>query len=234
MAFAQLAEEYRRAGANNEAVDVCRAGLAHHPDYLSARVTLGRALVELGQLEEAQAELAVVLHSAPDNLAANRAVAEIYQRRGQLNDALTHYKIALQLAQHDPELERAVERIQKAVAPPPPSIIEAAPIAVEDLFDFDTLLAQLGATAAPAVAPAAPIDPVARGSEPDPVPAELFEAGLDDADHLAVLEHRLRESDEQRAYLDRRITAARRRDERVIARLQSWLDAILIARHASA
>ena len=54
MAFAQLAEECRRAGANDEAVGICRAGLAHHPDYLSARVTLGRALIELGRLDEAQ------------------------------------------------------------------------------------------------------------------------------------------------------------------------------------
>ena len=40
IAFAQLAEEYRRAGQYAEAIDVCRAGLALHPGYLSARVTL--------------------------------------------------------------------------------------------------------------------------------------------------------------------------------------------------
>ncbi|HYB95070.1 MAG TPA: tetratricopeptide repeat protein, partial [Vicinamibacterales bacterium] len=67
-AFAQLAEEYRRAGDNEEAVRVCRAGLHHHPNYLSARVTLGRALLELGQLDDAQRELDAVLTSAPDNL----------------------------------------------------------------------------------------------------------------------------------------------------------------------
>ena len=57
IAFAQLAEECRRAGQFEEAVEVCRAGLAIHPGYLSARVTLGRALLELGQLDEAQHEL---------------------------------------------------------------------------------------------------------------------------------------------------------------------------------
>ncbi len=45
IAFAQLAEEYRRAGLQQEAIDTCRAGLARHPGYLSARVTLGRALL---------------------------------------------------------------------------------------------------------------------------------------------------------------------------------------------
>ncbi len=232
MAFAQLGEEYRRAGANSEAVSVCRAGLAHHPDYLSARVTLGRALVELGQLEEAQAELAVVLHSAPDNLAANRAVAEIYQRRGQMNDALTHYKIALQLAQHDPELERAVERIQSVMSPPPPPKVEATPIAVEDLFDFDTLLAQLGASTAPKAAAPASAETIARG-DAAAVPEQAIELRPDQRDDLAVLEQRLRESEEQRGYLDRQATARRRRDDRVVVRLQSWLEAIDRDRRAS-
>src|SRR6266704_618361 len=82
IAFAQLAEEHRRAGQLQEAVDVCRAGLAIHPGYLSARVTLGRALLELNQLSEAQVELEVVLKSAPENLAARRGLAEIHHRRG--------------------------------------------------------------------------------------------------------------------------------------------------------
>ena len=56
IAFAQLAEEYRRAGRLEEAVRVCRAGLAQYPDYQSARVTLGRALRALGRDEEARPE----------------------------------------------------------------------------------------------------------------------------------------------------------------------------------
>src|SRR6266852_1555088 len=82
IAFAQLAEECRRAGEYQEAVDICRAGLDIHPAYLSARVTLGRALLELNQIDEAQVELARVLQSAPENLAAIRGLAEIYHRRG--------------------------------------------------------------------------------------------------------------------------------------------------------
>ena len=57
IAFAQLAEEYRRAGQFSEAVEVCRAGLAVHPGYLSARVTLGRALVELGRARRGAARV---------------------------------------------------------------------------------------------------------------------------------------------------------------------------------
>jgi tetratricopeptide (TPR) repeat protein len=77
IAFAQLAEEYRREGACEQAIEVCRAGLAQYPSYLSARVTLGRALTELGRLDEARTELERVLQVAPDNVAARRALEEL-------------------------------------------------------------------------------------------------------------------------------------------------------------
>lgn len=79
--FAHLAEELRRAGRCREAVHVCRTGLQTHPEYVSARVTLGRALIALGQLDEAAVELGMVRSAAPENLAAARALEEIQARR---------------------------------------------------------------------------------------------------------------------------------------------------------
>lgn len=124
IAFAQLAEEYRRAGDPQRAIDVCRAGLEIHPAYLSARVTLGRALLELNQLEAAEAEMARVLRSAPENLAALRALAEIHHRRGERAEALTHYRAAFVLAPNDPELEETVADLARELEP---AAAEAAP-----------------------------------------------------------------------------------------------------------
>lgn len=78
IAFGALAEEYRRAGRLEEAIAACRAGLERHPSYLSARVTLGRALQDLGQRADARAEFEYVLSLAPDNLAAIRGLAELH------------------------------------------------------------------------------------------------------------------------------------------------------------
>ena len=61
IAFAALAEEYRRAGQFEEAIAVCTAGLVRHPSYLSAHVTLGRALIEVGRFDAAKEELEYVL-----------------------------------------------------------------------------------------------------------------------------------------------------------------------------
>jgi tetratricopeptide (TPR) repeat protein len=69
IAFAQLGEAYRRAGDFDGAIGVCRAGLAMHPGYLSARVTLGRTLLVVGDLDGAQSELTSVLKHAPESLA---------------------------------------------------------------------------------------------------------------------------------------------------------------------
>ena len=75
IAFAVLAEEYLHAGMLDEAIATCRAGLRRHPAYVSARVTLGTALIEAGQLDEAAAELEAVLRTAPENLGATRGLA---------------------------------------------------------------------------------------------------------------------------------------------------------------
>jgi len=227
IAFAQLAEECRRAGENDDAVGICRAGLRFHPDYLSARVTLGRALSELGRLDEAHAELFIVLNAAPDNLAANRAMAEVYQQRGQLPDALKHYKKALELAQHDADLEHAVETIEHVVSPrPAPVKTDAPPVSIEDLFDFDTLLEQLGGRTQPKPDIPTPIDFAAL------VPSTLDKVVLpaDDTDPFALLERHLRESEEQRVPEDPAIVAGRR----MIAELEDWLAAIVTDRNNQA
>jgi len=117
IAFWQLAEEYRRAGNYEEAVECCRAGLIRHPAYPSARVTLGRALTELGMFDEAACEFEQVLRSAPDNLTALRSIAEIHERRGKPELAVTYYKRALALLRngHDGEEDRR-DRMPRTVA----------------------------------------------------------------------------------------------------------------------
>ena len=92
IAFAALAEEYRRAGHFDDAIATCRTGLQRHPAYLSARVTLGRSLLEIGRYDEARQELEQVLRSAPENLAAIRALAEIHHRAGELPESEHHFQ----------------------------------------------------------------------------------------------------------------------------------------------
>jgi tetratricopeptide (TPR) repeat protein len=124
IAFAALAEEYRRAGQFTEAIETCRAGLARHPAYLSARVTLGRALIEVEALDEAKEELDYVLRIAPENLAAIRAMAEIHHRRGQAPEAAQQYRSAVEIAAH--RQQPSAEATQP-LRPATPPVAAAAP-----------------------------------------------------------------------------------------------------------
>lgn len=224
IAFVQLAEECRRRGDNEEAAALCRAGLVHHPDNLTARVTLGRALVELDRLDEAFTELTFVLDAAPGNLPAIRALAEIYQRRGMMSEALVHYRRALQLAQHDTDLSQTVDRIQQAVALPPAraEAPAAPPTQIEALFDFDSLLAQLDSTRAVLSTPTfVPL------TLPAPSPIDTAVPAADDS--FADMERQLREREEQRLLEEkaaRQAEDAERRRLLVMQELEDWLAAI--------
>ena len=72
------AEKLRRSGNPQGAIDLCRDALVRFPGHLSARVTLGWALLDLGRLKEAREEFEVVRKSAPDNFAAIRGLAQLH------------------------------------------------------------------------------------------------------------------------------------------------------------
>src|SRR5262245_40844882 len=168
IAFAQLAEELRRAGDYEESVQTCRTGLAIHPGYLSARVTLGRALIELNQLDDARTELELVLKSAPENLAALRGLGEIHHRNGDLPAALAQYRSALALARNDPDLEETVAQLARQVEP------SEAPADGDETTSFDAVPEVEAASAATDLeAPNAEEEQVELApSAEEPVPSE--------------------------------------------------------------
>lgn len=136
IAFAALAEEYRKQGRFDEAIETCMAGLQRHPAYLSAHVTLGRALIAIGRYDEASQQLEEVLRVAPENLAAIRGLAEIHNhRRGALHHEQQQAPAAADVPSDPLPLE--------APAPAPEPIPAAIPVRVAE----------------------APVDPVLRGLE---------------------------------------------------------------------
>jgi tetratricopeptide (TPR) repeat protein len=117
IAFAALAEEYRRAGRFGEAIETCTTGLVRHPSYLSAHVTLGRALIEVGRLPEARAELEYVLKLAPENLAAIRGLAEIHHRIG--DEHTEHVEAIVEPTASSPAARAPIEKHEAEPAPIP-------------------------------------------------------------------------------------------------------------------
>jgi tetratricopeptide (TPR) repeat protein len=224
IAFAQLAEEFRRAGQFEESVDTCRTGLARHPGYLSARVTLGRALIELNQLEEAQGELEQVLRSAPENLAAIRGLGEIHHRNGDLAEALAQYRAALALARNDPDLEETVAELARQVEP-------ATPAAEADALALDQMESELLKLAAPPALEPPPVweaPPAWEVSDPsDIVPARLVEESEVSAIFfVGAVEPEVAPAVHEPVPSEAEFEHA----ARTVAALEQWLDAIHVAR----
>ncbi|HEV2081055.1 MAG TPA: tetratricopeptide repeat protein [Brevundimonas sp.] len=88
----------RRAGRPAQAVDRLRAVLAARPDDVDARLQLGLALIDLGRLDEAEAELLRVVERAPAYVDAHVALTRIARRRGDEATASTRAAEALRLA----------------------------------------------------------------------------------------------------------------------------------------
>ncbi len=203
IAFAALAEEYRRSGRFEEAIAACTAGLVRHPAYLSAHVTLGRALLEVGRFEDAREELEHVLRLAPENLAAIRGLAEIHHRRG--DDAHEHYtdadvaryaaegdaahaaEAALQQAAAHASAAAPETALPRAAAPSAPAAEVHAPVASTAAQAVPVAATPVLAPPAAHVAPAAvaTIVPAAAATR---VPAAVQSAGAPPPPALAGLE----------------------------------------------
>ena len=120
-AFLQLAEEYRKAGRHDEAIAVCLEGLARHPTYHTARISLGRTYLEAGRLDEARRALAEVLDLAPENHLAGKLLAEVQRRTGDVAAAMETYRSILRHYPGDREVEALLKDILEVQGTPPPA-----------------------------------------------------------------------------------------------------------------
>jgi tetratricopeptide (TPR) repeat protein len=140
-AFGVIAERFRRAGQPDKAVALCREGLEKFPEHLSARVTLGWSLLDMGEHQEAFDQLKRVLKRAPDNLAAIRGLAELHERGiGLVFDSLSEEPEPEPVAEPealedlDPIIEPEVPVYAASAAEPAfEHFDEPAPFQIEDV-----------------------------------------------------------------------------------------------------
>ena len=166
------------------------------------------------------------VYEIASNLPAIHGLAEIHQQMGDMPQALAYYQRVLQLAQFDPDLEDPVERLTQVISATP-ALTPPATVTVEELFDFDSLLQQLGETAPLAGLPEPPAVVVPSPIETVTLTAHAFDA-------FAGVEQQLRDRADQRAAEEKseRTDLANRRQAAVVAELEQWLAAIAVDRRA--
>jgi len=111
--FVPLAEEYRKEGMLDEAINVLMSGLERQPGYMSARVSLGKIFLEKGMMNEARSEFENVISSIPDNLYAHKKLAEIYRDLGQKEMSIQSYKAVLKLNAMDEEALSTLRELEE-------------------------------------------------------------------------------------------------------------------------
>jgi tetratricopeptide (TPR) repeat protein len=103
LAFAQLADLYRKAGRTQDAITLCRQGLGRYPQYTTARLILAKAWLGEDRLDEAAAELRIVLDQNPKDVQCLRLIAEVERRQGNLDGAAEHLERVVRLDPGDRE-----------------------------------------------------------------------------------------------------------------------------------
>lgn len=113
LAFARLADEYRKAGRLERALETVREGLVRHPAYLGGRVVHARVLQDLGADEEAVHAFEKVLEVDPFNLVALQSLTDIHEARGE-GEAARRW--AQRLVEAEPLDEDARARLRRLEA----------------------------------------------------------------------------------------------------------------------
>ena len=133
LAFAQLADLYRKAGRTRDAVALCRNGLTRYPHYTTARLILAKALVADGQLAPAQVELDAILEASPKDVQCHRLAAEIQRRLGHVDEAVRHLEATVALDPSDRESQGLLSLL-RAAGPPTGDATGLARVLGDDTF----------------------------------------------------------------------------------------------------
>jgi tetratricopeptide (TPR) repeat protein len=115
LAFAQLADLYRKAGRPADAIATCRAGLQRYPHYTTARLILAKTFLAENDPAAALAEIETILQVSPKDVQCHRLAAEAHRRLGRLDTAVRSLEAAVALDPGDRE-SRALLSLLKADA----------------------------------------------------------------------------------------------------------------------
>ncbi len=107
--FARLANEYRKRGELDSAIEICRSHVPLHPGYISGHIVLGQALFDNGSLEEARSTFETALALDPENLIALRHMGDIARANDDIDGARRWYR---QLLEIDPQNEEVAAQIE--------------------------------------------------------------------------------------------------------------------------
>jgi tetratricopeptide (TPR) repeat protein len=117
--FARLANEYRKAGDAERAIDLCLSHVPQQPGYISGHIVLGQALFDTGRYDEAKSAFETALGLDPENLIALRQLGDIARETGSSDDARSWYRRLLEVDPQNEEITAQLEELDASASPTP-------------------------------------------------------------------------------------------------------------------
>ena len=161
--FAPLANEYRKAGEAELAIELCRTYLPQQPTHMSGYIVYGQALHDAGRTDEAAAVFKQALMLDPENIIALRQLGDIARDSGDRDDAMRWYGKVMELDPRNEEIAsfmgalaepalRAPHSGPERVAPPtirPEPAPDDSAVRLEDIVSEPDVAQQPSARAQP-------------------------------------------------------------------------------------
>jgi len=141
--YIPLAEEYRKIGMLDEAIEVLQGSIEKQPGYMSARVLLGKIYIEKDQQDEARIEFEQVIKAIPDNLYAHKKLAEIYRDAGNKELAMKMLRTLLKLNPIDEEALNSLRELEagdKVETPELPMAETPVSVSITDALREENLI----------------------------------------------------------------------------------------------
>jgi hypothetical protein len=109
-----LAEVHRKGGDVARALELLRAGLELHPNYIPASIVLGRCHWDLGDLPAAESAFAHVLRLDDENVIALKSLADINERLERFTEAQRWLQRLVSIDRSNEEARQQLARLESA------------------------------------------------------------------------------------------------------------------------
>src|SRR5690349_5637475 len=130
LTFAPLAEVHRKNGEVARALELLKAGLELHPNYIPASIVLGRCHWDLGDLPAAESAFAHVLRLDDENVIALKSLADINERLERWGEAQRWLQRLVSVDRSNEEAREQLTRLEAAKErgprPVPPAATQPA------------------------------------------------------------------------------------------------------------
>jgi len=167
LTFAPLAEIHRKNGDVARALELLRAGLELHPNYIPASIVLGRCHWDLGDLPAAESAFSHVLRLDDENVIALKSLADINEKLGRVPDAQRWLNRLISVDRSNEEARQQLARLESGKSQPAAPAAAAAPAAPAPP-EPQAPKAKSAASEPPAPVPPAPVRP-----QPPAAPLDL-------------------------------------------------------------